>query len=111
MKLEEYLATVREIAKLSMEGKSDEEIAKKIGLPVLKVTRTRRFIGLVHREHKNIFSDDRKKAILNSNGSYMISFNIPRIHLEDLGLSPKTRYAFTGKILGKKRIELRLFPA
>lgn len=111
--LEQYLTRVREVAKLALENRSDEEIAKEMGMNVYSVAKLRTGMGITKLVRKDIFNGTDTKAVnwYEKNSNPIVHFTIPRHLIEDLGMNTKLDYVVSAKILGKGKVELTIKPS
>ena len=104
MSFENKISTFREIYDLSMKGESDEMIAKKLNMKVWSVYKIRSSVN-GGKQSINIFQNQGKKVV-NNESNTTVSFSIPLNVMEELGLTRKGNYRFTGKVIGKNKVEI-----
>ena len=110
MSIEQKLLEIKEIGKLALEGKSDDEIARTTHVKRYLVPSIRSALGLRGRGSSDIFNSEPKKLYDNEKGGFRMEFQIPLHRLEEVGIVKGKSYAFTGKILSKNKIELTIKP-
>lgn len=110
MSIEQKLLDIKEIGKLALEGKSDAEIAKTVGMKPYIIPSIRSALGLRGGKRRDIFNSEPKAIYETVNGGFQVEFSIPRHLVEELGIEKGVRWAITGKITSKKHIELTIKP-
>lgn len=107
MSIQERLQEIKEIAQLSMAGRTDEEIANIKQMSPWKVKSIRNAVGLGRRQKIDITKDYKRARV--ANGTISLTFSIPREYATELNLDPEklidnVKHKFTGQIKNGKLI-------
>jgi len=104
--LEQQLAKIKQVAEMSLSGKTDEEVANAVGESVSKIIQMRSSAGIRKTFFKDIMNEW-KKSVSTDKGTVRVDFRLRREHLIDLGIDPDkvsngASYSFRGAAVNKK---------
>ncbi len=99
----EVLESIREMA---IRNVKDEDIASQLKVPVYQVSHLRVFLGIRKMNKVQIFDGGDRKISSSNSKTFTPTFSINVMNAEKIGLNMNKTYFITGKILGKRKIEL-----